>query len=196
VEQALLPAHRTEYTWDSADNRLSKTESVSTNSTFLTTSTILYTTNALNQMLGYVEQIVDATSPSRSNSVTFAYDPNGARTGKTEIVDNISSFATNITAYTYDEDNRLIGASIGTNAQSLLPNAYFSYDYRSRRYYRSTPTGTNLCVFDGGLTIQEYDLSGSTRLPSINHAYPVHTPPPAILCKVRHFLPPDTPRVV
>ena len=30
---------------------------------------------------------------------------------------------------------------------------FFAYDYR---YHRATSTGTNLCVFDGGLSIREY----------------------------------------
>ena len=33
----------------------------------------------------------------------------------------------------------------------------FAYDYRSRRYHRATSTETNLCVFDGGLSMQEYN---------------------------------------
>ncbi len=44
----------------------------------------------------------------------------------------------------------------------------FAYDYRSRRFYRATPTETNLCVFDGGLTVQEYNVSQASSLPSVS----------------------------
>ena len=53
----------------------------------------------------------------------------------------------------YDYDCRLTQATCGS-----LVNA-FKYDYRSRRYYRATSTETNICVFDGGLSVQEYDGS-------------------------------------
>ncbi|QHI68700.1 LamG-like jellyroll fold domain-containing protein [Tichowtungia aerotolerans] len=48
--------------------------------------------------------------------------------------------------------------------RAVYTDAYtheFAYDYRSRRIFRSTPSETNLCVFDGGLSIQEYDATSS-----------------------------------
>ena len=47
----------------------------------------------------------------------------------------------------------------------------FKYDYRSRRYYRSTPSTPHMyCVFDGGLSIQEYTgVSQASCLPSDTH---------------------------
>jgi YD repeat-containing protein len=139
----------TSYSWDSADNRLSKTVYGSDMSE---PSVTTYTNNALNQLLGYVE----TNSVSSVYSVVdYSYDPNGARTNKTIVVAGGGDpGSTNITAYTYDEDNRLTEVTDQGSGVST-----FAYDYRSRRYYRETPSGTNLCVFDGGLSIQEYDAT-------------------------------------
>jgi RHS repeat-associated protein len=145
----------TSYTWDSADNRLSKTVAISTNSTVLTALTVVYTNNSLNQLLGYSE--VDSAS-SVTSVVNFSYDPNGARTNKT----SVTTEGTEVTEYVYDEDNRLIQVVASAPSVASVVNS-FSYDYRSRRYFRSTPTETNLCVFDGGLAIQEYDATSNSQ---------------------------------
>ena len=155
---SLPTTNATSYTWDAADNRLSKTIAISTNSTFLTASTILYSNNALNQITGYEERTA-GVSPA-TNVVEFVYDANGSRTNKTETIGGTTSSS----SYVYDEDNRLVAVAEGGDLGS--PTHTFAYDYRSRRYFRSTPSGTNLCVFDGGLSIQEYSVSQASSLPS------------------------------
>jgi hypothetical protein len=40
----------------------------------------------------------------------------------------------------------------------------FSYDYRSRRIARSTPTEKTVHVFDGGLCVQEYNVTQASDL--------------------------------
>ncbi len=99
-----------------------------------------------------------------TKSVEFVYDANGNRTHKTETKEGVSSSTT----YTYDEDNRLIATAL--NGTEITHT--FAYDYRSRRYYRSTPTTPHMySVFDGGLSIQEYETSSansdlSTHMPT------------------------------
>ncbi|QHI68703.1 phospholipase effector Tle1 domain-containing protein [Tichowtungia aerotolerans] len=104
------------------------------------------------------EETPIANSPYVTSVVQFSYDANGARTHKTVT----TSESTNITEYVYDEDNRLIEVG-GASSPNEPPETThtFAYDYRSRRIFRSTPSETNLCVFDGGLSIQEYDATSS-----------------------------------
>ncbi|MCU0858859.1 MAG: hypothetical protein MUC65_10715, partial [Pontiellaceae bacterium] len=81
-------------------------------------------------MLGYVAEVQDLGG-TVTNAVTFACDPNGARTNKTETVSTTSTVSTNLTRYSYDPDNRLLTASTtATNSTALHT---FAYDYRSRR---------------------------------------------------------------
>ncbi len=137
-------------TWDAADNRLSMTKGGAEG-----TSTATYAHNALNQMTGWENGAV---------TVDYAYDANGNRTHKTETKEGVSSSTT----YTYDEDNRLIATAL--NGTEITHT--FAYDYRSRRYYRSTPTTPHMySVFDGGLSIQEYETISansdlSTHMPT------------------------------
>lgn len=135
----------TSYAWDNADNRLSKTNYV--NGAWDSTTT--YTNNALNQMTGY-----GTVGAAPATAVEFAYDANGSRTNMVKTVGGASSTST---AYSYDEDNRLVAVSDGGSGST--PTHTFAYDYRSRRYYRSTPTTPHMyCVFDGGLSIQEHEV--------------------------------------
>ena len=79
--------------------------------------------------------------------MVFAYDANGSRTNKSTTIGGTTS----VSSYTYDEDNRLIATALNGTAITHI----FEYDYRSRRYYRSTPTTPHMySVFDGGLSIQ------------------------------------------
>uniref|UniRef100_UPI0035677879 hypothetical protein n=1 Tax=Pontiella sp. TaxID=2837462 RepID=UPI0035677879 len=41
-------------------------------------------------------------------------------------------------SYAYDEDNRLVAVALDSEADTHA----FAYDYRSRRYYRSTPASS------------------------------------------------------
>jgi len=145
--------HSTTYSWDNADNRLSKEASVNGSST----SSIEYDYNTLNQL----EYCYDSKT---CEDKWFYYDANGSRTNKTGYMGFGLTFLS--TAYVYDEDNRLISTGRANSpSEPLVTTHEFSYDYRSRRYYRATPSGTNLCVFDGGLSIQEYDASDLTLNP-------------------------------
>ncbi len=134
------PSHFTYYTWDNADNRLTKRVFRA-----IQTENITYTNNALNQITGWYDSLANSGA---GKTVSYVYDNNGNRTSKTVTVGGSSTSTT----YVYDYDNRLTSTS-GDDESA------FKYDYRSRRYYRSTPTETNLCVFDGGLCVQEYDAS-------------------------------------
>jgi len=152
---------RTEYAWDDADNRLSKTEYAACGDR---TSLITYTPNALNQMTGYtIDTATEGDAPEIWTVVGYAYDANGARTNKTVTVDGDSTAIT----YTYDEDNRLVEAVESTvdaegNHTLTGSGSTFAYDYRSRRYFRDVSGGSNpettYHVFDGGLSVQEYDV--------------------------------------
>ena len=133
------------YTWDAADNRLSMIKSVDG----ILASTTVYTNNALNQITGYVAEAPDLAT----TNVVYQYDANGSRTNKSVTVAGDGD--PGVTSYTYDEDNRLIAVAGGGDPGN--PTHHFKYDYRSRRYQRGTPTESTYHVFDGGLSIQEYD---------------------------------------
>jgi len=142
VDDASSFVARTEYDWDDAGNRLTKREY----SGAVLDRTITYSTpNNLNQMLGWDDGTTNAV---------YSFDANGARTNATLI----AGTSTNTTSYSCDEDNRLVGVALNSPSNTHS----FAYDYRTRRYYRATPAETNLCVFDGGLSVQEYDASQST----------------------------------
>ena len=134
--------YETSYTWDDADNRLSKTAY----SNSVCTASIMYANNAYNQIESWYDSVA-------KKAVTYAYDANGSRTNRTAL----TSDSTNVTTYVYDDDNRLLQASVGSIVNT------FKYDYRSRRVYRATSTETNICVFDGGLSVQEYDASSNSE---------------------------------
>ena len=133
------------YTWDAADNRLSMIKSVDG----ILASTTVYTNNALNQITGYVAEAPDLAT----TNVVYQYDANGSRTNKSVTVAGDGD--PGVTSYTYDEDNRLIAVAGGDDPGN--PTHHFKYDYRSRRYQRGTPTESTYHIFDGGLSIQEYD---------------------------------------
>ena len=102
-----------------------------------------------------LNQITQSLDYNGGKTVSYVYDKNGNQTNKTV-------GASTVTTYVYDYDNRLTQATSGTAVNT------FKYDYRSRRYYRSTPTETNLCVFDGGLCVQEYDASDNNLTPHVS----------------------------
>ena len=87
---------------------------------------------------------------------------NGNRQDKFIIVDG----TTDATNYEYDEDNRLTQVTLRDTEQ---PKVYtFGYDYRTRRITRETSTEQTIHIFDGGLSVQEYDTSNSSTL-SVNN---------------------------
>ena len=159
VDDASSFVRRTEYEWDSADNRLFKDSFGITGTTTSSVSSIVYTNNALNQMVGYV-----AEAPGlATTNVAFFYDANGSRTNKSVTVGGMTSSS----SYTYDEDNRLVAVAGGGDPGSLTHA--FKYDYRSRRYYRSTPSTPHMyCIFDGGLSIQEHEVNVEATPPSLS----------------------------
>ena len=105
-----------------------------------------------------------------SRTVSYEYDDNGNRTTKTDSTEGASP-ATTVTSYDYDDDNRLLHAAVSVDSVLSLENT-FAYDYRSRRYYRQTGAEENICVFDGGLSIREYDASSCGRTTTVQGTTP------------------------
>jgi YD repeat-containing protein len=85
------------YGWDAADNRTNKLTYIDG----ALTENITYTNNALNQMEGWHDSVAGKT-------VAYGYDANGSRTNKT-----VTGSSASVTSYVYDEDNRLLEASVG-----------------------------------------------------------------------------------
>jgi RHS repeat-associated protein len=148
----------TSYMWDDADNRESKKVYEIDGETSRLVHDMGYVYNALNQL-----KTIDDTVAEEYFG--YQYDANGARVYKNAY--NMLTDVTVITTYDYDEDNRLTEVCV----DSTTPTHEFAYDYRSRRYYRGTPesdgsTKHMYCVFDGGLSIQEYTVPQALSLPS------------------------------
>ncbi len=140
----------TSYEWDTADNRQSKIALEIYNGTSTTVESISYTNNTLNQITGWHDSVAN-------KDVVYHYYDNGNRAHKLDGGVN--------TYYFYDEDNRLTTAVCSSGTPVVNE---FKYDYRSRRYYRATSTETNICIFDGGLSVQEYDVSANSQLQTSN----------------------------
>ena len=144
----LTGSTRTEYDWDDADNRSAMRQYEISGTTTSLVSAVDYYYNELNQLRAHC---------SDDEDIEYYYDANGSRTNAVSWVGGSSSS----TAYSYDEDNRLIAVSLDAPTNTHT----FAYDYRSRRIYRSTPTEANVSVFDGGLAIQEYVVGGRDGSP-------------------------------
>ena len=149
VDDASSFVRRTEFDWDPAGNRTAMRTFAGGS---LASTTFYDPASSLNQMTGW--------TCGETNDVYF-YDANGNRTNKTEIVDGASSSV----EYAYDEDNRLL--SVAVTDAGKTKNHTFAYDYRTRRIFRETPTEKTLHIFDGGLSVQEYDFVEATS-PSLS----------------------------
>jgi RHS repeat-associated protein len=134
----------TVYTYDAANNRISKTTNGATTN---------YTYNALNQLTDVF------TGDSPTPYITYAYDSDGNR------IQRIKGPVT--TTYTYDQENRLISL----NDPGLMPNepaAYsYQYDYRTRRVLRTEGETSTRIVFSGGTSSSEHPFDISTHVVSV-----------------------------
>ncbi len=150
VVAATEPTRKTEFDWDDAGNR---TAIRKYSGGSLASTTYYKAASQLNQMLGWT---------SGETNAVYTYDPKGNRDNKFIIV----AGETDTTNYEYDEDNRLIQVTLRDTEQ---PKVYsFGYDYRTRRITRETPTEKTTHVFDGSLSVQEFDTSESATL-SVNN---------------------------
>ena len=137
----------TAYTYDAANNRLSKIITGGAHP-----GTASYTYNAVNQMTGFSEGTRD---------VSLTYDPNGNRA--TRVIDSGTD------TYSYDFENRLVGLQkniAGIAGAGITTGTYaYAYDYRTRRVTRDesgTSGGvTTKVIFSGGSSVLELD-NGST----------------------------------
>ena len=146
VDDASSFVRRTEFDWDDAGNREEMRKYADGS---LVSTTDYDPASSLNQMTGW--------TCDQTNAV-YLYDSNGART---DFVLSTTE-GTKTTEYGYDEDNRLTSVAMINNAGKT--NEYsFGYDYRTRRITRETPTEKTLHVFDGGLSVQEYDVSSNPQ---------------------------------
>lgn len=136
----------TQFDWDDAGNRtVMRKYSGGT----LTETTSYKKASQLNQMLGWT---------CGTTNALYTYDANGNRDNKFITVGD----ETETTDYGYDEDNRLTSVTVRDTEQ---PKEYaFAYDYRTRLISRATPTETTTHVFDGGLSVQEFDTSEPSSL--------------------------------
>ncbi len=150
IQAGTEPIRKTEFDWDDAGNRTAMRK-LSGGS--LTSTTPYRPASKLNQMLGWT---------CGGTNALYTCDDNGNRVGKFITVNGENT----PTTYGYDEDNRLIQVTLRDTEQ---PKVYaFAYDYRTRRITRETPTEKTTHVFDGGLSVQEFDVSDSSTL-SVNN---------------------------
>ena len=86
------------------------------------------------------------------NVISYTYDANGNTVSKT---------AAGVTrTYHYDRDNRLIRVSEGEGDEEIFTAVY---DYRSRRLEKTENGDTVSYLYDGGVSVQEYDAEGSLK---------------------------------
>ena len=86
------------------------------------------------------------------NVISYTYDANGNTASKT---------AAGVTRTChYDRDNRLIRVSEGEGDEEIFTAVY---DYRSRRLEKTENGDTVSYLYDGGVSVQEYDAEGSLK---------------------------------
>jgi RHS repeat-associated protein len=95
-----------------------------------------------------VDQLNRVTAVSDGSTIAWTYDANGNTATKT------TGGVTN--TYSYDRENRLVDVS--TTSGSIF-NAV--YDYRSRRLEKTENSSTVKYLYDGGVSVLEYDGQGS-----------------------------------
>ena len=84
--------------------------------------------------------------------ISYTYDANGNTASKT---------AAGVTRTChYDRDNRLIRVSEGEGDEEIFTAVY---DYRSRRLEKTENGDTVSYLYDGGVSVQEYDAEGSLK---------------------------------
>ena len=140
----------TDYVYDKANNRSTKTVTINSGTPQVTSYTFGGTGFNSNQLASY-------TRPD-TTVVSFSYDSNGNRATRT--------IGANVDTYTYDYDNRLVSLDYQTDTNASKNGVYnYQYDHRTRRVNRdeSSANGNNtLLVFSGGLSVQEHTSSISS----------------------------------
>lgn len=95
-----------------------------------------------------LNRVVAAHTPTET--ITWTYDANGNTATKTE--GNI------VKSYHYDHENRL--TSVMVDNETIFSA---KYDYRSRRIEKTENANTIGYLYDGGVSVQEYDATGSMK---------------------------------
>jgi RHS repeat-associated protein len=134
------------YTYDGAGNIVSKvTETPDAGGTVVTETR---TFNNLNQLTQNVVNTV-TTSPPSNTTVTWTYtwDASGNMHTKSD--------GTNLTTYTWDEDNRLTQVSLPGGA-----TISYTYDQLGRMLTRTDSNGTTTFVWSSKDCVQETDYQG------------------------------------
>jgi RHS repeat-associated protein len=155
------------YTLDSAGNRTSKTDqlsSVTSNYTYDSIYELTQVTQAANTTESYTYDPVgnrlssptaatsnyNASNQLTSNSsATYTYDANGNTTGKTDL--------TGATTFSWDFKNQLTGIMLpGTGG-----TVNFKYDPFGRRIEKVSPSATRIFAYDSDGLIETVDSSGA-----------------------------------
>lgn len=165
VDQSL-----TEYSYDEANNRASKTVTrlagTSTEAGENDVGHWAYGYNAANQLVSWEKW--DEPGGSLQKSATLSYDDTGNRTSQTitGYAANSAPSALGSTLYTWDAQDRLASVTMPDGSTHA-----YEYDYRTRRIgTRSdgilpsgggpTTTKHTAIVFSGGLSVAEWEQSG------------------------------------
>lgn len=85
-----------------------------------------------------------------AETIAWTYDANGNTATKTE--------GDIVQTYHYDRENRLTGVTV--DAETVFSA---KYDYRSRRVEKTENGDTVSYLYDGGVSVQEYDAAGSLK---------------------------------
>jgi RHS repeat-associated protein len=139
----------TDYTFDTANNRVKKVVETTTGSTTTSVQTD-YAYNTLNQL----ETMTEGTTET-----TYTYDLNGNR--ETRIAGGQTD------TYGYDYENRLVGLTKNTAAGTGTYT--YVYDYRTRRVERTENATTTQLVFSGGVSVAEYDGAATILSPTVEY---------------------------
>lgn len=103
--------------------------------------TTIYTVDKLNRIL---------SATTGDHVIAYTYDANGNTASKT--VDGVTRF------FHFDRENRLVRVTEGDdNIFSAI------YDYRNRRLEKTENGDTISYLYDGGVSVQEYDADGSLK---------------------------------
>ena len=148
---------RTVYSYDAANNRQTKTVLGGDEPGFWD-----YNYNSVNQLKTWAK--FDHFGGVIQKSASLEYDLNGNR--KSQALTAVGS--TQTTIYQWDAQNRLMGVT--------LPDApvwTYAYDYRTRRISATRSGGgqsgkVTSIVFAGGLSLAEWEQSGTTASPILN----------------------------
>ncbi|WP_075087980.1 RHS repeat domain-containing protein [Verrucomicrobium spinosum] len=152
-QRGVDPAIVTNYTYDKADNRISR-EVFGGPDAGTTTYAIGNGGNGTG-----ANQIASLTRPDTS-VVAFTYDLTGTRISRAD--------DTRTDAYTYDVWTRLLTLDLQTPATPGDRGLYeYSYDARTRRVSREELSIPTVLSFQGGVSIQEYPASPGTSAGSL-----------------------------